>query len=207
MRLKNLPSLGPRNINWNLTRSAFEKLYLNQVKTFAISNSKFDKTFRKSVSQQYNLLSSANSHISDLIWRRKRALEKIIKSVGLKIDPGCIPVIMPSQELKEDSVLVHCLRLLGWSKIISKFILSKLYAFTFTKDKSYGIQTLAYERLIRIVPPWQDFLSSLCHTYSSLNKASWVLWLLQKMLRILCKNCRISSFPTLEIRVKILVVR
>ena len=138
--IKKLTITGPRNINWNLTRSAFEKLYLNQVKTFAISNSKFDKTFRKSVSQQYNLLSSANSHISDLIWRRKRALEKIIKSVGLKIDPGCIPVIMPSQELKEDSVLVHCLRLLGWSKIISKFILSKLYAFY--RNYTHFIETI-----------------------------------------------------------------
>ena len=50
---------------------------------------------------------------------------KMLKSKGPKIDPCGIPVIMSYQELKEQPILVLCLRLFRWSKILFKLILSR----------------------------------------------------------------------------------
>ena len=57
------------------------------------------------------MLSSAKLHISDLIWRRNKSLMKMLKSKGPKIDPCGIPAMMSYQELKEQPILVLCLRL------------------------------------------------------------------------------------------------
>ena len=68
-------------------------------------------TVPNSLLQLWNVLSSAKLHISDLTWRRYKSLMTMLKSKGPKIDPCGIPVIMSYQELKEQPILVLCLRL------------------------------------------------------------------------------------------------
>ena len=49
----------------------------------------------------------------------------MLKSKGPKTDPCGIPVVISYQELKEQPILVLCLRLFRWSKILFKLILSR----------------------------------------------------------------------------------
>ena len=72
---------------------------------------RFDMTAPNSLLQLQSVLPAAKLHISDLIWRRKKSLMKMLKSKGPKIDPSGIPVIMSYQELKEQPILVLCLQL------------------------------------------------------------------------------------------------
>ena len=75
-----------------------------------MSHLRFDMTVN-SLSQLLSVLSSAKLHIFDLIWRRNKPLMKMLKSKGPKIGPCVIRVTISYQELKEQPILVLCLRL------------------------------------------------------------------------------------------------
>ena len=66
---------------------------------------------------------------------------KMLISRGLKIDPCSIPATMFYQELKEEPILVLCLRLFTKSKRIFKPILFRPYASNFAISKPWGIQS------------------------------------------------------------------
>ena len=109
-KTKEVFCLSLRIINWNLLGLAFGELASNQLSTFSRSYFRFEKIGSNFWSKLHNVLSSAKLQTSDFITLRNKSLINILKRSDPSIEPCGTPMYVSNQELKDDPILILCLR-------------------------------------------------------------------------------------------------